>query len=125
MPERPERDAADDLLAVAREQDHVVAAGQRGELGLNVAEPALRPEPGEVLAEQRAERVGVGRVRVGDQRSARSASMSLAPGSHAPAATFARTCSGFVAPAITQLTAGIPSSPPTATSSSVIPRSSA
>ena len=64
-------------------------------------------------------------ARVGDQRSARSASTSSTLGSQAPAATFARTCSGFVAPAMTQLTAGIASRPPTATSSSEIPRSSA
>jgi hypothetical protein len=59
------------------------------------------------------------------QRSARSASTSSAPGSQVPAATFARTCSDFVAPAITQLTAGIASRPPIAASSSEIPRSSA
>ena len=42
-----------------------------------------------------------------------------------PAATFARTCSGFVAPEMTELTAGIASRPPTATSSIAMPRSSA
>ena len=123
--ERPQRDAAGDLLAVARDEDRVVAVGQRGELALGVDEPTVLPEPAEVLAEELAERVGVSRARVGDQRSARSASTSAAPGSQAPAATFARTCSGLVAPAITQLTAGIASRPPTATSSSGIPRSSA
>ena len=122
---RAHADAADDLFADWCDQQEVVAAGQRGELSLGVDEPAVRPEPAEVLAEELAKRVGVGRARVGDQRSARSASTSSAFGSQAPAATFARTCSGLVAPAITQLTAGIASRPPTAASSSEIPRSSA
>src|SRR5204862_272250 len=68
--ERPQRDAADDLLAVARDEDRVVAAGQRGELSLGVDEPAVRPEPAEVLPEELAKRVGVGHARAGDQRSA-------------------------------------------------------
>ena len=125
LPERPQRDAAGDLAAGTRDEDRLVAAGQRRELGLGVGDAAVLAEPCEVLAEHRAERVGVGRARVGDQRSARSASTSAVLGSHSAAATFARTCSGLVAPAITQLTAGIASRPPTATSSSEIPRSSA
>lgn len=123
--QRPQGDAAGDLLTLARKQDRVVPAGERGELGLGIDEPAVLAERGEVVAENGTERVGVGRARVGDQRSARSASTSSALGSQAPAATFARTCSGFVAPAITEDTAGIASSPPTATSSSETPRSSA
>src|SRR5213079_2999284 len=58
-------------------------------------------------------------------RSAFSAATSSALGSHSPARTFARTCSGFVAPAITDATAGIANNPPIATSSSETPRSAA
>ena len=54
-----------------------------------------------------------------------SAARSSSLGLHRPAATLARTCSGFVAPAITEATAGRASSPPIATSRIVTPRSSA
>src|SRR4029077_17241524 len=98
-----QRDTARDLAFEPGHEQRLVAAGERGELGLDVGEPALRPEPGEVLAEELAQRVGVVRARVGDQRSARRASTSSALGSHAPPATFARTCSGLVAPAMTEV----------------------
>jgi hypothetical protein len=51
--------------------------------------------------------------------------MSAGVGSHSPAFTFALTCSGFVAPAITDATAGIAARPPIATSSNDTPRSRA
>ena len=41
------------------------------------------------------------RLHPAERNAALSASRSSTPGSHAPAAAFARTCSGFVAPAIT------------------------
>ena len=49
--------------------------------------------------------------------SARSSASSSGEGSHSPAAAFARTCSGVVAPAITEATAGWAARPPIATSS--------
>src|SRR5262249_11610703 len=58
-------------------------------------------------------------------RKAFSAATSSADGSQSPAAAFSRTCSGFVAPEMTEATAGSPSSPPTATASSETSRSSA
>jgi hypothetical protein len=57
--ERPQSHAADDLPALARKQDRVVAPGKRGELGFEVAEPPFRPEPGRVLAEEYPKRVAV------------------------------------------------------------------
>ena len=44
-----------------------------------------------------------------------SSARSSAVGSHRPASAFARTCSGVVAPAITEATAGCAASPPMAT----------
>ena len=52
---------------------------------------------------------------------AESSASSAGEGSHSPAFAFARTCSGFVAPAITETTAGWAASPPTATSRSERP----
>jgi hypothetical protein len=59
--------------------------------------------------------------------SRRSAARRARPASApiAPAAAFARTCSGFVAPAITEATGGCAASPPIATSSSDRSRSRA
>ena len=47
-----------------------------------------------------------------------SSASSSGAGSHSPAAAFARTCSGVVAPAITEATVGCAARPPIATSSS-------
>src|SRR5207244_3272111 len=44
LPERPQRDTAGELLAVAHDEDRVVAVGERGELSLGVYEPAVRSE---------------------------------------------------------------------------------
>ncbi len=46
-----------------------------------------------------------------------SSASSSADGSHPPAAAFARTCSGLIAPAITEHTVGCAARPPIATSS--------
>ena len=120
------RDGADErAVVVPCDEQHVVVARQGGELLLEAAAPEVLSDRVGVLAEHRAELGDVAVSRVGDQRSARSSSTSSALGSQAPAATFARTCSGFVAPAITEVTAGIASRPPIATSSSEMPRSSA
>jgi len=54
-----------------------------------------------------------------------SSASSAAVGSYFPAAPFARTWSGFVAPAITDTTGSVASSPPIATSSSERPWASA
>src|SRR6188472_856704 len=51
------------------------------------------------------------------------ASRSSSEACHAPAAAFARTCSGLVAPAITEAMPGIDASPPTASSRMPRPRS--
>src|SRR5581483_3804184 len=61
----------------------------------------------------------------GPSSAATSACRSSADGTQAPASTFCRTCSGEVAPAITDATHGIAASPPIATCSIVRPRSSA
>src|SRR5690606_2057383 len=53
-----------------------------------------------------------------------SSARSSAVGTHAPAAAFSRTCSGFVAPAITLDTCGRDSSHPNATCTSLIRRTS-
>ena len=58
-------------------------------------------------------------------RSGRARRGPSALGSHRRAATLARTCSGVLAPAITEQTAGIAASPPIATSSRPTPRSAA
>jgi very-short-patch-repair endonuclease len=60
---------------------------------------------------------------LGAIRSSCAKSSSL--GSQRTASAFSRTCSGFVAPAITEATAGCAARPPIATSIIAIPRSSA
>src|ERR1700743_2290475 len=50
------------------------------------------------------------------ESTSRSAARWASPGTHRPAAALARTCSGLVAPAITEDTASLASSAPMATS---------
>ncbi len=85
--ERADADAASRVVAEARDEHRVVAGRQRRELLLEALEREIDAERVGVLAEQRADEIDV--VRVGDQRSARSAATSSGVGSHSPAFTFA------------------------------------
>ncbi len=69
--------------------------------------------------------VGARRLHPPRGYSASSRASSSGEGSHSPAAAFARTCSGVVAPAITEATVGWAARPPIATSSGFRPRSRA
>ena len=90
----------------------LLATAQRRDLFLEVLEREVDADPVGVLEEERADELRVRRY-----RNARSAARSSSLGSHSPASTFARTCSGFVAPAITLATAGRASSHANARSS--------
>ena len=73
------------------------------------AGPSATPSPARARSRPATRRRGY---------SARSSASSSGEGSHSPAAAFARTCSGVVAPAITEATVGCAARPPIATSSS-------
>ena len=120
-----DRGGADQFSTVVSCDEHrSVVAGESGELVLEIPNPELVADPGRVLAEHHAQLGGVAVARVGDQRSVRSSSTSSGS-ARSPAVTFARTCSGFVAPAMTDATAGCARRPPNARSRSAMPRASA
>src|SRR5581483_1395879 len=100
-----------DATGVARDEEDVVAIRQRGELVLESLERQIDAERLRILAEERPDELDV----LG-YRNLRSSARSFCFGSHDPAFAFARTCSGFVAPAITDVIAGIAIRPPIATS---------
>ncbi len=82
---------------------------------LLVARVSVRARGARVLSAGGAEATAAADPGVSLRASRSSAASSSALGTHSPAATFARTCSGFVAPAITDATAGIAARPPIAT----------
>src|SRR6478736_4452714 len=110
---------------VTRHEQRAVVAGERSEFVLEISDPELVPDPGRVLAEHHAQLGSVTVARVGDQLSFRSSSTSSRLSSNSPAATFARICSGFVAPAMTDVTAGCARRPANARSRRAMPRASA